>query len=156
MHLCCWLVLFTYLFFLLSFTQKVASLPIGKLFNKDVSIEASVKSDSDNYTHWRAEVVEHPNGGPARRAKGVSMGWMDEKAIERQMRDNEHDKLVDDDGTVWYGCMSVMGKHVYYLTAEQRRERVMADRLKRQNELERVEKEQQAAQAQPTAIAVAA
>ena len=154
MHLGCWLVLFTYLFFLLSFTQRVASFPIGKLFNKDQSIEFSVKSDAENYTHWRVESVEHPDGGPARRAKGLCMGWKDDRAIEIKMREDEHDKLVDEDGTVWYGLLEVRGNHVYHISAEQRRARTIADRMALENELKQAEKEQQATQ--PVAIAVAA
>ena len=147
-------MLFTYLFFLLSLTQNLAKLPIGKIFNKDQSIEVNLHSDKDNWTQARVEFIEHPDGGPARRSTGFSLGYKNDKAVERQMRDNEHDKLVDEDGTVWYGCICVMGKHVYYITAEQRRARVIADRMALENELKQAEKEQQVTQ--PVAIAVAA
>ena len=150
MHLGCWLVLFTYLFFLVSFIQKHLTIP---LFGPDKVIEFNSMSNEDNWLALMIELVERPKCAGARRSQGIGVIYKDDRAIERKMIENELDTVVDKFGT-WVGYMAKVGNHRFYVTAEQRRMRAMADRLDYSEENESIEEAQQ--EAQPVAMAVAA
>ena len=142
-------MLFTYLFFLVSFIQKHLTIP---LFGPDKVIEFNSMSNEDNWLAYMIELVERPQCAGARRSQGFGVIYKDDRAIERKMIENELDKLVDENGEVWKGYMAKVGKHRFYVSAEQRRMRAIADQLDINNPP--IEDAQEATQ--PVAMAVAA